>query len=260
MNSLTFRRTDSFAWEGLCNRINLMVTALTLNKPCRLYWAVNHHCPARFEQLFKPVEQLSVFNVNADCFPYSKRADSLCWFYLENFSELDRYTYVQRAKGQYRRLISHLIHRATIDLPPDTAGLAFRTHLPAGSADDLDEFLRKVPYWLTARRAKSVFIVSDSRESKERLTTFVERLGIKATVIDCPLMDHDFDRSCENLYGLSKELVCLSQCHCGILSNSFRSTVCDSARGFDIHIDYTFDSRNDRRNYLIEGWMNEPVY
>ena len=40
------------AFEGLCNRINGIVSALATGRPIYLRWAVNRQCPMPFEEVF----------------------------------------------------------------------------------------------------------------------------------------------------------------------------------------------------------------
>lgn len=244
-------------YEGFCNRINCLVSAILTNRPVQLFWGVNQHCPVRFEELFEPIENVAVTNLPVEYFPYRISEQFLCWFYVANVLDLPREEFTRRAKASYRLVLSKLRHRSTVTLPYRTAGISYRHFFSKGSADGIDSFLRKTYRWLKSNSPDHVFVAADSSDAKRCIVKFVDRLKIKYSVIECPLLTSDLDRSKENLVGLSKELLCFTRCNLGIISNSMRSSVTDSSRGFNVSVHKTFDSKLDRRNYTLESWLNE---
>lgn len=247
---------DCVVFEGLGNRINAIVSSY-LQRPCfTLYWSINDHCPVSFEDLFEPLEGIEVVELTgASFFPYSRSTRRICWFYLLKPVWFTDKEFAARAKQGYQYLISKLRHRPTYDLPKDTVGIHFRFHLPAGSSASLPVFLQQLLPWLRQRDPGTVFVTSDDQQIKYEIIKRVQRWGYETAVVDSPLLKHDFDRSKDNLIGLSKELVLFTQCTLGVISNSARSTVVDSCRGFNVPVDRTHDSGKDRRQSWDEDLL-----
>lgn len=252
-------RTQCFLFEGLGNRINGLVSALLTNREVDVRWSVNQHCPVRFEQLFFPVEGTHVQNVDDESFPYIQDANRICCRFLVNVANLEEGSFRTNAKKHYRSILNQLKHRPDFDLPERTVGIHYRAYFEAESGEQFDGFVSQLKSWLDQKGPTCVFIASDSRQAKLRIQDAVERFGYQTAIIECPLLvTGDFDRSLENLIGMSKEMILFGQCSRGILSNSAQSSVCDSARGFDVPIERMFDSDFDERDRQLESWVNDP--
>jgi hypothetical protein len=70
--------------------------------------------------------------------------------------------------------------------------------------------------------------------------------GLSVTTNDCVLLAGDLDRPPENVRGMCRDLLSLTQCTGSIIASSTRSTVADSLRGLGIRVYYTMASREFR--------------
>lgn len=215
-----------------------------------LYWAVNKHCPAAFEELFHPIEDVTVSNQSVKRFKTGVSKDRICWFYpRQTCTSLPKEEFRNRIYSAYRKILAALISRVDAS-PVDTEnrlGLAHRRFLPAGSSgihSVSTDYLLHVTKAVQSLGATSAHIACDNAEDKERLSQHLQELDVVPLINPCDLMLHDFDRSKASVVGMGDDLLSLSQCSLGILSNSTRSTVPDSLRGFGIKIYYT--CKNDQ--------------
>jgi hypothetical protein len=248
-------RLTCYVSAGLSNRINCLVSGFLIQPKLHVVWSIWRACPASYEEVFLPMEDVTWEHVYERKFKLSRRKRHFCWPLLVNEAQLDPSEFVERARERYRYVLAHLRHQPSFTLPFNTVGISFRARFPHRQADKLNSFLPKMTAWLNRKKPEAVFVASDSSDAKSRLLAEIETLKFPAFSIECPLMQKDLDRSPENVFGMAKELICFGQCHSGILVNNLRSTIPDSARGYGIEIERTFESGGSRRDPIIENWM-----
>jgi len=98
-----------YVYEGLCNRINALASAIATGSPVVLHWSINKHCPASFNDLFDPIPNVEVLEESADGYPYSRSPQKLCWFYPANVTNLEPIEYRKRMRAAYRMLVDSAI-------------------------------------------------------------------------------------------------------------------------------------------------------
>jgi len=254
------QRPKCLLFEGLCNRINCLASAFLVSPSIDIYWAVNRHCAVRFDELFRPFKGTRVASCPVEHFCYVQSTDVLCWYYLCNPLNLPASEYVAGVRAAYRRVVAHLRHRPDRNLPLRAAAVCCRTLLPQGSGDAVRHFVPKMNRWLVETQPTVVFVVADRSSTKRFLVDRIRKLGFQTVTIECPLLEVDLQRSPENVFGMSKELIWLSQCDAGIFSNSARSTVTDSARGFGVPVIHTYGSNRNNRQPEINNWLNQSSH
>lgn len=256
--SIKVHTVDCVVFEGLCNRINSLVSALTVQDELNLYWAINKHCPVACSDLFNVPLSWRVFELKAGTFPYSRSIDRINWFFLCNPASLEREQFVATAKSNYRKLIGLLKHRPSFSLPDGAIGISYRFHLPRSNQEGFDQFIRRAEELVEEMNPSAIFVASDHADSKKAISCHFENAGMLVRTVDCELMNSDLDRSKGNLAGLSKDLVLFAQCTGGIVANTERSTVPDSARGFGISVFRPpRQGKYRKRSTELEGWIDE---
>lgn len=91
--------------EGLCNRINGIVSAIATRRPIRRRWAVNQQCPMQFEDLFSETFGMDVVNESAQEYAYARTQERLCWAYRQNIDGLLLELFEHRVFEAYRRML-----------------------------------------------------------------------------------------------------------------------------------------------------------
>lgn len=240
-------------FEGFCNRLNTLATALATGREVNLHWAVNEHCPARFEEMLRPLGRFSVVNEAVADYKYAVGPNELCWFYPRDLNRLSRDDFRKRLYAAYRQLHEHLRLDALVELPPRTFGFQFRRHFPGRGG--LAHYMVAVERILQQLKPEHVYVASDCLDCKQAIVRHVQSRGVATSLIDCPLLAQDLDRSLENVSGMCRDLRALARCRLGVLTNSTRSTIPDSLRAFGVQAYYTFDDgfhRHRGRDELFE--------
>jgi hypothetical protein len=86
--SMAIARIHCRVFEGLCNRINCLASALATARPVYLRWAVNQHCPLPFEDIFHAIVGVKVTNEPVQEYLYEATPRKICWFYPKNVDSL----------------------------------------------------------------------------------------------------------------------------------------------------------------------------
>ena len=245
------------AYEGLCNRMNCVASAMATGRKTILSWAVNQHCPAEFGEVFAPVAGLEISNERMEQYRRSADPGRLCWFYPRNVMGLAREEFRDRLMAAYRELVGAMTVETFASPAPGSLGLAYRGYLP--EIDPLPDFLEKITRTCDALQPASVFVASDSPEFKERLVDSIGGLGIPTAANDCRLANSDLERSLEGVRGMCMDLKSLTRCELGVISNNTRSTVPDSLRAFGIRTYHTFDDGFHRYGGRDDLFESQPI-
>lgn len=244
-------------FEGLCNRINTLASALVTGRPVRLQWSVNTHCPARFEELFHELGGVSVVNEEVSRYEYAIGPNQLCWFYPRNLSRLPPEVFRARLYNAYGYLHHQMKLSATETLPPRSLGLQFRRLLKG--CGGLGPFIDWAGRAVLELSPDQVYVASDCADCKGEILRRIEEHGVVVKATQSALMQHDFDRSLDNVRGMCCDLRALAQCSLGVIANSTRSTVPDSLRAFGVVSYYTFDDGFHRHRGQDELFEMLPV-
>lgn len=251
------RRITCETFEGLCNRMNGIVSAFATGRPILLRWAVNRQCPVPFEEVFAETFGAEVVNETVEEYAYARTQERFCWFYPQNIGGLPFGVFKHRVLEAYRRLLRSM-RVATWAIPKSPAlGLAYRHHLC--DTDRLEHYWNCVEAVINNLRPAGVHVATDSAAIKQEFTARLEPLGVCVSLNDCPLLTHDYDRSPANVLGMCADLKSLACCRLGIVSNSTRSTVPDSLRGFGIQSYFTMDDMRHRHNGRDHFFTASPV-
>jgi hypothetical protein len=231
-------------FEGLCNRINCLASALATGRPVSLRWAVNRQCPLEFEAIFDAISDVTVVNETVDQYGYEASPRCVGWYFPRNVDVLAPDVFRERLFGAYRLLLSRLIQREHVIPPTPAIGLVYRHFHPHG--DTFDHFWQSVAPVVSNLRPRSVFVASDSDEHKRLLLRRLDDLGAVTAANDCPLLASDLARSAGNVLGMCRDLLSLGYCREAVIASSSVSTVPDSLRGLGIHVYYTHRSPDFR--------------
>ena len=249
-------------FEGLCNRLNGLASAMASGHQVLAHWAVNQHCPISFEEIFASgVDGIDAINEQVSHYDYQVSETTFCWFYPRNVANLPQETFRHGVLEGYRRLYCEMNTRPQISLDHRSLGIQFRRHLDG--ADDLDSYMSSIEGVIRQARPKQAYITSDCSICKESLTEKVASLGVEATSGKYPLLNHDLDRSKDNVLGMCRDLQALSACKLGVVCNSSRSTVPDSLKAFGVQAYFTYDDGYHRyggRDDLFEMLPVERLY
>jgi hypothetical protein len=245
------------AYEGLCNRVNCVASAMATGRPVSLSWAVNSHCPVAFEDIFSAICGIEVVNERIDRYSRSTSAERLCWFYPKNVLNLPAASFRARLIGSYRRLLAAMKTAPFVVPPSRSLALVYRHHL--AEIDHPVAYLAQVERMCRRLNPTSVHVASDSHEQKQCLIDHLQRLGYQTSSNDCALLTHDLDRTCESVAGMCMDLKSLAGCNLGALANNTRSTVSDSLRAFGVQAYYTFDDGFHRHGGRDDLFEHKPV-
>lgn len=241
-------------FEGLTNRINGMVSALATGRRVLLFWAINRHCPVRFNQVFNPVAGVKVFEEYTDQYEYEFMPDRLCWFYPRNVLGMRDQQFRDRIYQAYRLLWDQLkIKTEEKLLSTDDLGLHYRHHL--ADSQPFEDFKKKALEVIAACRPRRVYVATDSDQHGEKLARAIRAYVPEVYTGHSVKMEHDLDRSVEGVAVLINDLHALSACGIGVLTNSARSTVPDILRCLGVSSYTTFDDgvhRHGGRDDLYE--------
>ena len=224
-------------FEGLCNRINCLASALATGQPVYLRWAVNRQCPLEFERVFNAIDNVKVANEPVEQYGYEASPRRICWYFPRNVDGLPSDVFRQRLFGAYRQILSRLAVRGHVIPPPPAIGLIFRRFHP--HTDTFEHFWQSVTPVVSALRPQSVFVASDSDEHKRQLLLRLDDLGVATAANDCPLLTSDLVRRPENVLGMCRDLLSLAHCRQGVIASSSVSTVPDSLRGMGVPVYFT---------------------
>ena len=64
-------------YEGLCNRMNCVASAMATGRKTILSWAVNQHCPVEFGAIFANIDSLEISNEPMEQYRRSASPDRL---------------------------------------------------------------------------------------------------------------------------------------------------------------------------------------
>jgi hypothetical protein len=253
-------------FEGLCNRINCLASALATGRPVYLRWAVNRQCPLEFERVIRanpntvregdrhnllrrlrklePVPDVKVVNEPVEEYSYEANPRRICWYFPRNVDGLPPDVFRERLFGAYRQILERLAVRGYVIPPPPAIGLVFRRFHP--HTDAFDHFWKSVETAVSALRPQTVFVASDSDEHKRELLRRLDDLGVATAANDCPLLTSDLARPAENVLGMCRDLLSLAHCRVGVIASSSVSTVPDSLRGMGVRVYYTHRSADFR--------------
>ena len=248
---------DCRVFEGLCNRINALATALVTGRQIRLQWAVNKHCPVRFEEVLGGLGGVSVVNEEQPSYAYVIGPDELCWFYPRNLSRLPKDVFRSRLYNAYGYLHRQLKYSPIEGLPSRSLGLQFRRHFRGRGG--LEPFIEWAGRVVSRLRPAQVYVASDCADCKREIIHRIGQHNIVAKAGEHRLMEHDFDRSLDNVRGMCCDLRALAQCSLGVIANSTRSTIPDSLRAFGVQSYYTFDDGFHRHRGQDELFEMLPV-
>ncbi len=240
-------------FEGLCNRINAIASAMATGRPVHLWWAVNEHCPIPFERLFNRKFEMHVTNEEVGDYRYARLPNHLCWFYPQNLDGLPVDEFKQRMGTAYRQILEGFAIEEWETPTAPALGVTYRHHLP--DTDTFEHFWECLEVVVRRLCPRHVHVASDSLEMKEKMAGLLRAKGIEVTTNVYPLMGHDRDRSPANVLGMCADLRSLAGCGMGVLANSTRSTVVDSLQGFGVEAIYTMDDKWHRyngRDHLFE--------
>ena len=220
------------AFEGLCNRINGIASALATGREVELHWAVNKQCPVRFEEVFQPIPGLTVINEEILSYRYITSRHQLCWFYPRNIEKLPLQEFRQRLYAAYRQVLDALLVTSWAHPTPPAVGLHLRSFLP--DSTPVDTFARDAIDHIQRLGARSAHLATDHFESGQKAILLLQAAGIDVSFNAGTRSKHDLDRSHDGIMTMCADLRSLSECKQGILVNSCRSTVADVLRGHGI--------------------------
>ena len=239
-------RITCSVFEGLTNRINGIASAIATGKHVFLMWAVNAHCPMRFEEVFRPIPDLEVAYEVADSYPYVVTPDQLCWFYPRNVMGLERDVFRRRLYAAYQTLLEHMISPEADRVPAPALGLHYRHHLP--EAGGFEDYVERVLRVIGSLQPRGIYLATDSEGHRNRLVDVLEDLPVKVLWGKGEQLQSDLDRTVGNVKGLMQDLLALSSCRLGVITNSTRSSVPDILRGAGVPSYATFDDGSHRYN------------
>ena len=250
-----------YLWEGLCNRINGMASALATGRPVDLYWAVNEHCPLQYEVLFEKLNGIdSVTNELVGRYHPRLRGPSLFNFYYPvNIDGLEKTTYRKNMQAAYETICGSLFRGKVKQHDHPKTGISFRQHFPAGEVFPVEPFLKVLQIDLKEKGVNQVWVVADSRTQKERIIDQLESHGIQCFYNDCQLPEHDLDRDPAQMENFIDDLFGLHACRKFYLNNT-RSTLCDRFL-FDeeAQLNFVFDDGKHRKKAGGEFYDFENV-
>jgi hypothetical protein len=244
-------------FEGLCNRINAIASAMATGRPVHLWWAVNEHCPIPFERVFKQTFGMHVTNEEVDDYRYARLPNHLCWFYPQNLDGLPFDEFKRRMRVAYRQILEGLAVEAWEKPIGPALGVAYRHHLL--DTDTFAHFWECLEIVVSRLGVHHLHVAADLLEMKEKIVGLLQARGKAVATNTYPLMGHDRDRSPANVLGMCADLRSLAGCGLGVLANSTRSSVVDSLQGFGVEAIYTMDDKWHRyngRDHLFE----KPVW
>lgn len=245
-------QTDCLVWEGFSNRLNSIASTYLAVEDFTLWWAVNSHCPVPFEFCFDDLCGVEPRNVLAERFPYSLERGRVCWYYLGLAGEIDPEFHRKRIRQVYAYLLRKMKHRPSFEMRRESCCIQYRHHIPEGG-QPFDSFKVAILQFLDKQPMSHVLVMSDDEESVARISRLVIETGRKPISIPGSRMDDDLDRSPEIVSKLCQELILASQCSRGIISNSDRSSVSDSAKALGIPVLKTFSGKDYGRNHELEN-------
>lgn len=233
-------------FEGLCNRLNGIASAIATGRPIRLHWAINAHCPARFGDVFDPIAGVDIVEENVSQYSYEVSPDKLCWFYPKNTQKLPRDRFRRRLCDAYREILDCMKHKNGVKPPASSIGVHFRFHL--GDVGRFPSFVEALEKTFDELHPQHVAVACDSEAHKHKLKSLIQEHGLSYWVNHCRLLRHDLDRTAENVRGMCRDLHSLAACNLGVITNSTRCTVVDSLRGVGVRAFNTFDDGVHRYN------------
>lgn len=222
---------EVFVFEGLCNRVNTLATAL-MKWPdgFRLRWIVNKHCPLTFEEIFD-VSKFPEVSVTYDPGKW-KEGDyiiddrELCYFFL-NTSQPRHVTY-----ETYSRIYDAVLH-PRMDTPANieqSVGVQLRTKIEYHQRANVPQTVELVDWLCRRTGAFEIILSSDDQERGEKMTARLERLGYSVHPLLSDLKG-DFDRTNENMKFFIRSWLLFSLCPYGV-TNVVLSSIMDMSRAF----------------------------
>ena len=235
-------------WEGLGNRLNALASCIATGRDVELVWAVNSHCPLLYHEVLKPIDGVTVQNVNARRFTYSRNAHRYCYYYLTNLTENSNRQFGCDVRKIYRQLLRSLTApRPTLPNSKTMAGIHYRAHMP--ESPTVDQFIEQADRWLAKRNSQSVFVSSDSAEAQQRIADTIAN----SFTIDQQHIASDLQRSRASVTDCVRAMKAFKSCKLGVFASTFRSTVTDAVRSW-VHVDYAEREQN-HRNQSLERWV-----
>jgi len=254
---MNLHHLSCYSFHGLCNRINGIASALATNRLVKLHWAVNQHCPVKFEDLFNPIQGLSVINEAVNRYATGCTPDRICWFYPKNLCGVETTLFRKRLYHCYSLLLASL-KPINFEKPEGVSiGLAFRNFMPERGC--LEDYISQAVSVVRHIKPDSVHIASDCENSKARILTDLRTLDLSITTNQCRLLTRDMDRNDEAVRGMVQDLFSLRECRAGIISNTTRSSVPDSLRCSGVRTYYTQSSIRHRDNGRDDLFDYRPV-
>ena len=251
------KRIDCYVFEGLCNRINGIASAMATGLPVRLHWSLNAHCPVGFAEVFGQLDGIEVFEEQAEAYPYVVKPTELCWFYPRNISGLERKDFRERIYAAYKSLLE-----AAFALVPEcksdgVLGIHYRHYLD--DVEGFDQFVDAVKPTVESFGGSSVFVASDSQRHKDDLCKVIGGAGISTVTNTTKLLAADLDRGRDSVMSLLADLRSMAACTRGVITNSTRSSVVDSLRAFGVRAYHTFDDGFHRHGGRDDLFEHEPL-
>ena len=179
-------------FEGFANRLNGIASALSTGRPVSIQWAINDHCPASFEDCFRPLDGVEVANESALAYPHSVSPQKLCWFYPKNVDELPYGRFRSRMMASYDYLLSRIAVTDWACPAAPALGCHYRHYL--AKPDSFSRYCGWIRCAVSQLSPATVHVASDSADHKSQLLALLADLQVPTTHNDAPLLDHDLDR------------------------------------------------------------------
>lgn len=246
-----------FAWQGLCNRINCMASALATGRPVVLHWAINDHCPITFEEVFGSIEGIKAFDEERKRYHPRRNLNELCWFYPHNLMKLEIGIFRENMYAAYKEILQAAKMSVPLEETSCPLGLQYRHYLP--DRGEFDSFLEGAKRAIEFLRPTSVHISSDSLKHKQVLIESLSRGGMPVFTNTVKLLKHDLERGRESVFGMVTDLCSMSKCRLGVICNSTRSSIPDSLRAYGVTAYYTYDDGKHRYRGRDDLFEHKPV-
>jgi hypothetical protein len=219
---------DIIAYSGLCNRINVIASALVKadveGAVQTIKWAINDHLPCGYEEIFSPIEGLVVSSSPHVVIQGNE------FFALTNLLGLHDDEFRRRIKDALVRIFSALVEVDSKPTGEDFLGIHFREHITNDGRTSIEKFIPQMIKFITDRDIKNVFLSSDNQPSFDAISKSLTNIGVAVTDNMIGL-SYDYDRTKNNILNMISNLRSYNDCGMGLLTNSQISSIPDVFTG-----------------------------